>query len=36
MAMKNKWIYVALGYALLLAALEFVVDGGIVATIVHS
>jgi hypothetical protein len=34
MAMKKKWMFVALGFVLLLAGLEFALDGGIAAMIV--
>ena len=32
--MKKKWMFVALGYVLLLAGFEFALDGGIAAMIV--
>ena len=34
--MNRKFMFVALGYLLLLAALGFALDAGIVAMIVHS
>jgi hypothetical protein len=34
--MNKKFMFVALGYLLLLAALEFALDAGIVAMIVRS
>jgi hypothetical protein len=34
--MKKKWMFVALGYVLLVAALGFALDASIVAMIVHS
>ena len=36
MPMNNKLMFVALGYALFLAALEFALDAGIANTIVYS
>jgi hypothetical protein len=37
MVMKDKWTFVALGYVLVLAALAFVLDGGIAAMVLfHS
>jgi hypothetical protein len=36
MAMNKKFMFVALGYLLLLAALGFALDASIVAMIVHS
>jgi hypothetical protein len=36
MAMNKKFMFVALGYLLLLAALEFALDASIVAMIVDS
>jgi hypothetical protein len=33
MAMKDKWMFVALGYVLMLAALGFALDAGIAATV---
>ena len=32
--MEKKWMFVALGYAILLGGLEFAVDAGIAAMIV--
>jgi hypothetical protein len=32
--MEKKWMFVALGYALLLAGIEFVLDAGIASMIV--
>jgi hypothetical protein len=32
--MEKKWMFVALGYAILLSGLEFAVDAGIAAMIV--
>jgi hypothetical protein len=32
--MEKKWMFVALGYVLLLAGLEFVLDAGVAAMIV--
>jgi hypothetical protein len=34
--MNNKLMFVALGYALLLAALDFALDAGIADMVVHS
>ena len=35
--MKNKWMFVALGYVMLLAVLGFALDAGIAAMVVfHS
>ena len=35
--MKDRWMFVALGYVLMLAALGFALDAGIAATVVfHS
>jgi hypothetical protein len=34
--MKDKWMFVALGYVLVLAALGFAVDAGIAAMVVFS
>jgi hypothetical protein len=36
MAMKKKWMFVALCYVLLLAALGFALDVGIVAMMLRS
>lgn len=37
MVMKDKWMFVALGYVLMLAALAFVLDAGIAAMVIfHS
>jgi hypothetical protein len=34
MAMKDKWIFVALGYGLVLAVLAFALDAGIAGMVV--
>jgi hypothetical protein len=36
MAMKDKWMFVALGYGLMLAALAFALDAGIAAMVVFG
>jgi hypothetical protein len=37
MVMKDKWMFVAVGYVLMLAALAFVLDAGIAAMVIfHS
>jgi hypothetical protein len=36
MAMKDKWMFVAFGYGLLLAALAFALDAGIAAMVVFG
>jgi hypothetical protein len=36
MAMKDKWMFVALGYGFMLAALAFALDAGIAAMMVFG